>query len=416
MINRRSRLITLSATTLVTSLTLLAPAANGADKNDWTMRQKGYYLTRAGDCAACHTVEEDKPMAGNYALPTPFGTIYSANLTPDDETGLGKWTEEDFFRAMNQGISRDGSRLYPAFPYTHFTYVTREDSDAIFAYLDTLEPIRQEVREPEFPWPLTWRASMIGWNMLNFEDRVFEPDPERSEEWNRGKYLVEGLAHCGMCHSPKNIIGAEKEGDKRFTGGFAEGWWAPSLTGSTRDGIGDWEKEELVEFLRHGRNDRTAAFGPMTDVIEKSTSQLTESDVSAIAEYIKSLPPHESPPVEPLKEDQEPMALGQMIYETQCSACHAPGGDGVPGQFAPLRGSSLVHSADPTTLVRAVLEGVKAVPTERYPTPQAMPAFNWKLSDEEVAAVLTYVRNSFGNAASDVSADFVADIRENAGH
>ncbi len=413
MTHSRTTLALASAFAATAGLSLFSGEANATDNNDWTIRQKGYYLTRAGDCGACHTVDENRPMAGDYALPTPFGTIYSANLTPDDETGLGRWSEDDFYRAMNEGISRDGSRLYPAFPYTHFTIVTREDSDAIFAYLNTLEPVRQEVREPEIPWPLNWRASMIGWNLLNFEDRNFEPNPERSEEWNRGKYLVEGLAHCGMCHSPKNLIGAVKEGEHRFTGGFAEGWWAPSLTGSKRDGIGDWSKEELVEFLRHGRNDRTAAFGPMTDVIEKSTSHLTESDVSAIAEYIKSLPAHEETPVEPLNQDREPMVLGQRIYETQCSACHAPEGEGIPRQFAPLKGSSLVHSHDPTTLVRAVLEGVKAVPTERYPTPQAMPAFDWKLSDEEIAAVLTYVRNSFGNAAPAVSVDFVKDVREN---
>lgn len=391
---------------------MASTAAMAIDANDWTMRQRGLYLTRAGDCAACHTVDENKPMAGDYALSTPFGTIYTANITPDEETGIGAWSADDFYRAMNEGIRPNGERLYPAFPYTHYTIVTREDSNAIFAYLNSLEPVRQQVREPEFPWPLSMRFALRGWNLLNFENEEFEPDPEKSDAWNRGKYLVEGLGHCAMCHSPKNIIGAVKEGDDAFTGGYAEGWWAPSLTGSTRDGIGHWSDEQLFNFLKHGRNDRTAAFGPMAEVVEVSTSHMTDEDVQAIVEYIRSIPAQETDEAEPMEDDDPAMQLGRTIYEAQCSACHAPDGSGVPGQFAALAGSSLAQSSNPTSLVRIILEGARAAQTERYPTRHVMPAFDWKLDDEEVAAVATYVRNAFGNAASPVSEDFVEDTRE----
>ncbi len=243
----------------------LSPAFAG--NNDWTTIQRGLYLTRAGDCAACHTIDKSKPLAGDYSLETPFGTIYTANLTPDPETGLGNWTADDFYKAMTRGEERDGTRLYPAFPYTHFTIITREDSDDIFAYLQTLKPINQRIPSPNFTWPLNWRFVMRGWNLINFKPHAFTPDSSKSDEWNRGKYLVEGLEHCGLCHSPKDILGAEKDAG-RFSGGEVEGWWAPSLSGDKRDGIGDWSKDDLVGFLKNGRNDKSAAFGPMADVIE----------------------------------------------------------------------------------------------------------------------------------------------------
>ncbi|WP_420566363.1 c-type cytochrome [Thalassobaculum sp.] len=405
----------LTGTVLVALIGLLAPApAASQDANTWSTVKRGLYLTRVGDCEACHTVAGQPAYAGNRALPTPFGTIYSANLTPDPDTGIGDWDSDTFFRALDEGVGKDGKRLYPAFPYTHFTYVTREDSDAIFAYLQSLDPVRNEIREPDLPPLIGMRTSMRAWNLLNFEEKDFAPDPEKSPQWNRGRYLVEGLGHCSACHSPRNLTGAEKRGGARYTGGMAEGWFAPSLRSTGPDGIGDWSAEDLKTFLKHGRNDRTAAFGPMAEVIDKSTRWMTDADISAVVAYLRDLPVEaedDAERAEGERPDDTVMALGGEIYASQCAACHGPDGEGVTGMFATLAGSSLVHARNPTTLIRLVLDGAKAVPTERYPTPFAMPPFHWKLSDAEVAATLSYVRNAFGNSAGPVTEEAVADLR-----
>lgn len=390
---------------------IAAAPAQASDSNAWTTVQRGLYLTRMGDCAACHTAEPERPFAGDRELPTPFGTIYSANITPDAATGIGDWTPETFYRAMNEGIGEDGEALYPAFPYTHFTYVTRADSDAIFAYLQTLEPVRNVVRAPDMLPLVNMRVSVRAWNLLNFEDKDFIPDSEKSADWNRGRYLVEGLGHCSSCHSPRNLMGAEKDGAERFTGGMAEGWFAPSLRTGDAGGIGDWSRDELKSFLKHGRNGRTAAIGPMAEVVEKSTRWMTDADLEAVVTYLKDLPLDPVEPVETESPDRTVLDLGAEIYATQCSACHGPNGKGVPGMFGALADSSLVESSNPTTVLRLILEGVRAAPTGAYPTPQAMPPFDWKLSDGEVAAVATYVRNAFGNRAAPVTGDDVADLR-----
>lgn len=382
------------------------------DENDWTVIRRGLYLTQAGDCAACHTAPNGEAFAGGYTLPTPFGTIYSANITPDQQTGLGSWTPDDFYRAMHEGRSKDGTRLYPAFPYTHYTMVTREDTDAIFAYLKTLKPVHNLVPPPKFPWPLDWRFVLSGWNLINFEPHAFQPTAGKSAAYNRGKYLVEGLAHCSMCHSPKNVLGAEEDGDDRFTGGSAEGWWAPSLTGNDRDGIGGWSKQELVDYLKYGRNDRSAAFGPMAEVVRISTQHLNDADLDAIATYFKEMPSSKSDGAGDKNLSEKAMDTGALVYAAQCSACHGPDGKGVPGMFGPLKGSSLAQGSNPATMVKLILDGARAVPTDKFPTPQSMPAFGWKLTDDEVAAVATYVRNSFGNAAPAVSTDAVASVRD----
>ena len=397
----------------IVAMLALAGVARAADTEDYVTIERGLYLTRAGDCAACHTVDPGKPMAGGYALPTPFGTIYSANLTPDPDTGIGGWSAEDFWNALHEGRSAEKGWLYPAFPYTHFTNVTREDSDAILAYLRTLEPVRLRVPQPEFPPPLDWRVSVRGWNLMFFDEGpTFAPDPDRSESWNRGQYLVEGLGHCAMCHSPKNLFGAEEQGDARFTGGMAEGWYAPPLTQASRSGLADWSHDDLVGFLKRGRNDKAIAFGPMRDVIDDSTRYLSEEDLDAIADYILSFPAAGESGHTSLDPGDQTMQHGALIYATQCSACHAPEGTGVPNMFPSLAGSSLAQSDDPTTVLRLILDGAQGANTEAYPTASAMPAFGWKLRDADVAAVATYVRNAFGNAASAVPADEVRKLRK----
>lgn len=400
-----------------TALTTLTPA-QAADKNSWSTIQRGLYLARMGDCTACHTNDADKPYAGNNPLATPFGTIYSANLTPDPETGLGKWSADDFYRAMNEGKEPNGERLYPAFPYTHFTYITREDSDAIFAYLQKLKPIHQEIKPPEFPWPLNERIAMLGWNWLNFEDKQFQPDAKKSASWNRGHYIEKGLGHCALCHSPKNALGAEKTGADAYTGGMAEGWFAPSLRGTGHGGLQSWSKEDVIAFLKHGRNEHATAFGPMAQVVSESTRYLTDSDVADLATYLKDLPGDESASrtngqgeKQTSSVSDSQMAMGKQIYAAQCSACHRADGKGVPNMFPGLSRSGIVGSDNVTTLVKLILEGGIAPQTDKYPTPQAMPAFDWKLTDGQIAAVASYVRNAFGNQAPAVSADDVKGLR-----
>lgn len=402
--------------TLATSAALAVLPARAADKNTWSTIQRGLYLTRMGDCEACHTNEAGKPFAGNNPLATPFGTIYSANLTPDGETGLGNWSSADFYRAMNKGRDKEGERLYPAFPYPHFTLISREDSDAIFAYLQKLKPIHQEVKAPEFPFPLNIRLAMVGWNWLNFTDKQFSPDPNESASWNRGRYIAEGLGHCGLCHSPKNTLGAEMTGDEAYTGGMAEGWFAPSLRGTGEGGLHDWSKEDVVAFLKDGRNDHATAFGPMAEVVKDSTQYLTDSDVNDLATYLKKLPQDRNAkesdrkPVETASNDNH-SSVGKLIYDAQCSACHMQDGKGVAKMFPAVAGSGIVESKNPATLIKLLLEGAKAPQTAKYPTPQAMPAFDWKLNDDQIAAVATYVRSAFGNRAGSVAASDVKDQR-----
>jgi mono/diheme cytochrome c family protein len=392
---------------IASALVLAAPA--GARESSYAQLERGRYLVTAGDCIACHTASGGEAFAGNRPIETPFGIIYSRNITPDRHTGIGAWSDDDFFRAMTRGVAPDGTRLYPAFPYPYFARVTREDLRDIKAYLDTLEPVRTRPIPNELPWPLGIRFLMRGWNLLFLDEGVFRPDPEKSAEWNRGAYLVEGLGHCGACHTPKNMLGADK-GDRQLQGGIIQDWFAANLSGDLRSGLGSWTADDIVQFLKTGRNRHSAAYGPMAEVITNSTSKLTDADLAAIATYLKEQPtPEAEEPVEPA---EAMMSAGEAIFADQCSACHQAGGGGVPTMFAPLKGSAIAQSREPTTVIRAILNGVRAAPTDSAPTPFSMPAFGWKLSDPEVAAVATYVRNAWGNAASPVSADEVADLRE----
>ena len=370
----------------------------------------GRYLTITGNCMACHTdIENDGiPFAGGRGLETPFGIIYSQNLTPDDETGLGLWTRDDFYRAMNEGIDKDGQHLYPAFPYPYFTTMPREDVDAIYDYLRTLEPVRVEVPENELPFPLQFRQAVLGWNILYFDNEEFAPDPNQSEAWNRGRYLVDGPAHCGACHTGKNVFGADQEGEY-LRGGVLENWFAPNIRGGENGGIADWEAQDIVEFLRDGRSRHTAPMQRMGEVVELSTQYMTDDDLEAIATYLKSLEDEPRQSADPVDEDR--MTTGEAIFFDNCAACHAADGSGVPYIFAPLAGSNKVTAEDPATVIRIILEGAQAVPTEAAPGPVAMPPFEWKLDDQQIADLVSYLRQAWGNDADAVSASAVADMR-----
>lgn len=372
---------------------------------------RGRYLVEAGDCAACHTAQGGKPFAGDRPIPTPFGVIYASNITPDAETGIGKWSDEDFWHAMHDGRRPGGEHLYPAFPYPWYTRLSHDDVLAIKAYLDTLPAVRQTVRAPDLPWPMSWRGSLAMWNTMFFKEGEFVPDRSRSPEWNRGAYLVEGLGHCGACHSPKNLLGGIKRGE-RFEGGKGEGWFATSLRPTHGEGLGDWSVDDIVSYLKTGANDRARAMGPMAEVVEHSTRFLSDADLRAIATYLKDLPGDNGGHAQSASNDHDVLARGRLVYVDQCAGCHMENGEGVPGVFPPVKGNSGVHAGDPTSLARLVLEGAHSARTPQRPEGFGMPGFAGKLSDRDVADVLTYVRASFGNRAGAVAPSKIASVRK----
>src|SRR5712672_308616 len=358
---------------------------------------RGKALTEAADCASCHTADSSKPFAGGKRIDTPFGAIYSPNLTPDRETGLGAWSDEEFSRALRYGVRRDGSRYYPAFPYPNFTKMVRDDLLAIRAYLATLMPVPDSPPPPELRWPLNYRIVMRAWNYLFFRPGIFEPNQQKSTEWNRGGYLVAGAAHCGACHTPKNLFGGDR-GGRAFGGGLVLGWFAPRLDGAERSGLKSWSAGDIVEYLQSGRNARSHAGGLMAEVVANSTSKMSDADIRAIAVYLKDLPAGKSDPVVTPPPPAE-MAAGKAVYAHACVACHEADGSGAPRIYPPLPGNANPHSADPSSALRVILDGAQTVTTPRAPNPGSMPAYAKQLSDQEIADVANFIRNSWGNAA-----------------
>ncbi|HVV61492.1 MAG TPA: c-type cytochrome [Pseudolabrys sp.] len=394
---------------LMATVALILGGAASATEFPFAKLQKGKSLVDAGDCVACHTQDKSKPFAGGRPIPTPFGIIYSANITPDRDTGIGAWSADDFYRAMHEGIGPHGERLYPAFPYPYFTKMPREDVDAIFAYLSTLKPVQNKTPRKELTWPLDHRDLLAGWDWLFFEPGEFKPDPNKSAEWNRGAYLVEGPGHCGACHTAKNVFGADKKSET-LQGANIQDWTAPKLVGDDRNGLGRWNTDDIAEYLKTGRNRFSGATGLMAEVVVNSTSKMSDSDLKAIATYLKSVPSDkEEAESSPTK---SAMNAGKAIYADSCAACHQAGGEGVARMFPPLKGDAVAQQADPSTVIRVILEGAMTAGTQKQPTPSAMPAFDWKLKDDQVAAVATYVRNAWGNKASAVSAEDVAKMRK----
>lgn len=373
--------------------------------------ERGRYLTHLGDCKACHTdLENDGvPFTGGRGLNTPFGTIYSPNLTPDNETGLGRWSREDFYNALNEGIDDEGRHLYPAMPYPNFTLMTRQQTDAIFAYLQSLEPVHVEEKENALPFPLNIRMSVSGWKLLFFEDEEFAPDPDRSEEWNRGRFLVDGPLHCGACHTGKNLLGASKD-DEYLRGGLLENWFAPNIRGGENGGIAHWDNDDIVEYLKHGRAKHTAPMQRMGEVVAISTQFLREEDLQAVATYLNSLDDTASEPAE--APEAARLEAGEGLYFDNCAACHAADRTGVPYVFAPLDTSNKISAKDPSTAIRIILGGARAQQTETVQSMPAMPPFAWKLNDAQIADLLTYLRSNGERPSGAVSAADVAEMRE----
>jgi mono/diheme cytochrome c family protein len=395
-------------------LTVAAGAVLGAiDKQDFQQIERGRYLTIVGDCAACHTLPgSGHNFAGGRAIETPFGLLIAPNITPDPQTGIGAWTDDEFVNALKNGTGRDGNRLYPAMPYTYYTKLTRDDALAIRSYLNTLPPVYNPVQPNQLPFPFDIRTSMLAWDLLFFTPGTFRPNPNKSAEWNRGAYLAEGLAHCGLCHTPKNILGGDRDGE--YLRGYAlQGWFAPDITNDPRRGIGGWSEDEIVAYLKTGHNSTSAATGLMAEMVDRSASHMTDADLKAIAVYLKDAPGAASEtPLAVEKADEKTMKIGAAIYADECAGCHASNGKGTPGMFPSLDGSPAVQQTDATSLVHVALRGARSVATDGAPTGAAMPQFAWVLNDEEVAAVLTYIRNAWGNSAPPVSATEVGRARQ----
>lgn len=383
------------------------PAAEVALIEDQVAR--GRYLALAGNCAGCHTARGGDAYAGGRAVETPFGNVYASNLTPDVPSGLGAWTADDFWRAMHHGKSRNGKLLYPAFPYPNYTRVTRRDTDALFAYLRTLAPVNQPDREHTLRFPYNNRVLLAGWRALYFRPGVFKPTSDRQAEWNRGAYLVQGLGHCNACHTGRDALGGSNlKAD--LAGGMIPmlDWYAPSLTSDAEAGLGNWQVVEIVQLLKTGASERGTVFGPMAEVVYTSLQHLTNSDLQAMAVYLKSLPQARAssdvggPPVSP-RENESVMALGAKLYESHCVDCHAADGAGRPPAYPPLAGNRSLTMRSAVNPIRMVLNGGFPPGTAGNPRPYGMPPFRPTLNDQEVAAVVSYVRNSWGNHAGLVS-------------
>ena len=366
--------------------------------------ERGAYLARAGNCMACHTRRGDAPYAGGRAIETPFGTVFAGNLTPDPQTGLGAWTAGDFWRALHHGRSRDGRLLLPVFPYASYTRVTREDADALFAYLRSLPPVVRPAQPQQLRWPYGSPWALAVWRALYFRAEAFSPQPAQGEAWNRGAYLVQGLGHCNACHAARNLLGAS-DSTRELSGGQIpmQGWYAPSLLLAGEAGVAGWEPAEVVQLLQTGVSPRASALGPMAEVVLHSTQHLQREDLAAMAVYLRSLRAEAVPAGASPAAPARMLALGEQIYGDHCADCHGADGRGVPNAYPALAGNRAVRMDNTANLVQVLLRGGYAPATTGNPRPFGMPPFQMLLRDEEVAAVLSYIRHAWGNQAGGVS-------------
>lgn len=381
------------------------PAASTGDFSDPGLIQRGAYLALAGNCMTCHTARGGQPYAGGRAVPTPFGTLYGPNITPDEETGIGSWTADDFWRALHNGKSKNGELLYPAFPYPNYTAITRADADAIYAYLRSVPAVARENTPDTLRFPYNQRMAIAFWRALYFKPEVHQDDPGQDRLWNRGAYLVNGLTHCAACHTPRNGLGASRA-DAPLAGGLIPmlEWYAPALTANHPQGLGEWSQQQIAELLKTGISERGTASGPMAEVVFQSLQHLSDEDSQAIAGYLKALPASDAlPPPSGASATAGAMAQGAKIYEAQCLDCHGASGEGKHPAYPRLAGNLSVIAPDTANAIRAVLNGGFAPGTAGNPQPYGMPPFRQTLSDSDVASVVSYIRGSWGNQAAPVA-------------
>jgi mono/diheme cytochrome c family protein len=383
--------------------------------------ERGEYLARAADCVACHTTQDGKEYAGGLAFKLPFGTLYSTNITPDKETGIGNYSDQDFLGAVHRGTRRDGARLYPAMPFTSYTYMTDADALAIKAYLFSLAPVRAVAPANTLMFPFNQRWAMTVWSALFNADKRFEPDSSRSPEWNRGAYLAEALAHCGECHTPRNLAFALNN-RRKFVGAVTAGWRAFNITSDKATGLGAWLDNDIISYLSigHAAGHGTAS-GPMGEAVDWSFSKLEPEDIGAVVTYLRSVPAMASPDLPAALAPPAPAShrdgggtsntRGKMVFEGACVSCHDWTGESPLTPLATLTGSRAVNDPSATNVTQIVISG-----TKRHTPPGAisMPAFGGTHSDAEIAAVANYVTARFGGKGSQISEQDVADLRKQA--
>ena len=387
-----------------------APQAASTPRNTPTVPameavQRGAYLARIGNCALCHTAPGGASYAGGKGIPTPFGTVYTSNLTPHPDAGLGRWSAEDFWQAMHNGRSRDGHLLYPAFPYTSFTQLAREDSDALLAFLQTLPAADQPNQPHALRWPYSSQWALAVWRAVNFAPA--EPAaqaPAQTDALLRGAYLVNGLGHCNECHGARNVWGAP---DLRQTLSGAtlpqSLWYAPSLRAANEGNVAAWTLKDTVALLTTGANRHATTSGPMAEVVHHSTQYLQAADAEAMARYLAQLPETPRAAATPYNTVAANLTLGARLYEAQCAQCHGKQGEGQADAYPALAGNRAVQMTPSNNLVLTVLQGGYGPATQGRPQPHGMPPFVLALSDAELASVLSYIRNAWGNQAPALS-------------
>jgi len=388
-----------------------------------TPSERGEYLARAGDCIACHSVRGGKAFAGGLRMGTPMGVIYSTNITPDRDTGIGNYSLADFDNAVRGGIAKDGHHLYPAMPYPSYAKISDQDLAALYTFfMQSVPAVKQENKQNELPWYLSPRWPLAVWNLMFAPARGFAARPDHDALWNRGAYLIEGLGHCGACHTPRGWSFAEKGLDASSSaylqGAELDAWSAPNLRGDLRTGLGAWSQDDIAAFLKSGHNDKGVAFGSMLDVLNNSTPYLSDQDVRAMAAFLKSLPAtaqetavvYDDAATKEL-ESGKPQQAGAAVYLGSCSACHGVDGNGQPPFMPPLAGNPAVLDTDPSSLINLVLNGADPLVVKGVPDAYRMPQFRIQLNDEKIAQVLSFVRGAWGNGAAAVATERVRQLR-----
>ena len=423
----RCRVVLFAASAAWLGIAIDAAAADSGPVRPELM-ERGAYLATIADCTGCHTAGQGHPrFAGGLPIKSPFGIIYSTNITPDTETGIGRYSYDDFARALREGVAKHGKRLYPAMPYPSFTAMSDGDVRALYAFfLHGVKPVRHTPPRTSLPFPFNQRWTLQWWDKAFVSHTRFEPHPERDALWNRGAYVVQALAHCGACHTPRGLAYQEKgysESSSHYlTGAPIENWYAADLTGNPAAGLGRWSEADISTFLKTGHSNQSVAFGSMVTVIENSTQYLRKEDLRAIAHYLKSLPAQaekasyrsvaQAPILPAGFAGVTPEPPGAGIYSGYCAKCHRHDGSGKSPGIPPLAAGSMVLSENVTSLIRLMLEGGTGPRTEKGPVPEKMPGYAKKLTDREIADVLTFVRNSWGNRAFPVVPRDVALLRE----
>lgn len=397
----------------------LSHAYAGADSQ---RNNAGEYLAKAGDCAACHTAPGGKPFAGGLKMLTPMGAIYSTNITPDHETGIGGYSESEFIRAVRQGVAQDGHRLYPAMPFPSYAKISDEDMHALYTwFMQGVTPVARPNTPSDIPWPLSLRWPLMFWSWTFLDDARYITVTQQSAQWNRGAYLVQSLGHCGACHTPRGIGFQEKALDQNsahfLSGAEVDHWFASNLTGNHNSGLGRWEIKDIEDFLRTGANRHATSFGSMTEVVNNSSQHLTEPDLQAVAVYMKSLPgdrADDGTPFTPVTGLSTNLSgnRGNRLYASHCAQCHGANGQGRAPWLAPLAGNPNVLEPDPSSLINVTLNGTPFIVLHGIPAPFPMPGFRTALNDRDVADLVTYLRTAWHQEASSVTAEQVREIRD----